>query len=710
MARIPQYDGRQVETAALPNARQQIATPDGAFGMTQARQLGQVAQVAGQTAKVFMEAKNEADQTRVDDALNQLRESEIDLTYNKDTGYTNLRGVQALERPDKRPLSDEYFDKLNTRRGEIETGLGNDQQREAFRRRANDRLTAFKGGLMNYEGDQFRSYQLSVAEGTVGTATKQLALYYNDPEKIADGVLSIQSAVAKAGRLQGLSAEQITVNTEKMVSNAHLGAIEQALATSNPLQAEQYLRTYKEQITPTDMLKARSKVDEMAADVIGTAKADQAVGGYVAKTNPNDFDRLVDITMQTESAGRRYGPDGKTLLTSPKGAKGEMQVMDGTKTDPGFGVRPARDNSPEELARVGRDYLGAMLKRYDANPALAWAAYNAGPGALDKALAEAKKEGNLAGWLNKLPSETQQYVAKNIKAFGEGGGRPKAPTYDEAKAALAADPDLQSRPLAYKKALEQFDRKWSDHQKGVKINQDNAFADAMRHIEGGGAYDSIPDSLKRNLDPAKWDDLRKYENTVRGEGATTDLAVYQQLATNPARVKAMTDSEFYALRRDLSATDFKKFADMRAPGKDGKDSSGALDMEAINQTLNQRYTGMGLNLKNEADKMRAGAITRHIQDVVLAEQRKQDRQLTDEQVLKVVDQQFLRTRAFKVGGWFNSDGVRKEQLLGMKMRDIPASTLKSLKADFAAQGIKEPSDQQVLQAYFEMDRSNPNSR
>lgn len=119
-----------------------------------------------------------------------------------------------------------------------------------------------------------------------------------------------------------------------------------------------------------------------------------------------------DVVMALESGGKRYGKDG-ALLTSPKGAQGEMQVMPGTATDPGFGVAPARDAGPDELARVGRDYLAAMEARYG-NTDQAMAAYNAGPGAVDAAI---KKGG--ADWLKNLPTETQNYVAKGRKALDD---------------------------------------------------------------------------------------------------------------------------------------------------------------------------------------------------------------------------------------------------------------------------------------------------
>lgn len=136
---------------------------------------------------------------------------------------------------------------------------------------------------------------------------------------------------------------------------------------------------------------------------------------------------LKEVVLGIESNGQRYAKDG-SVLTSPKGAKGEMQVMDGTNLDPGYGVRPAADNSLAERARVGSDYLDAMLKRYGSEDK-AMAAYNAGPGALDAALAKG------GDWLGRMPAETQAYVKKGMAKLGDGR------TSEAARATIARDPD-----------------------------------------------------------------------------------------------------------------------------------------------------------------------------------------------------------------------------------------------------------------------------
>ena len=92
---------------------------------------------------------------------------------------------------------------------------------------------------------------------------------------------------------------------------------------------------------------------------------------------------------------------GNPNAVSPKGAEGTMQVMRKTQLRPGFGVRPARDNSLAEKERVGHDYLDALVAHYkDVEHALM--AYNWGPKNVDNWLAGSKRP---------IPRETRDYVS-----------------------------------------------------------------------------------------------------------------------------------------------------------------------------------------------------------------------------------------------------------------------------------------------------------
>lgn len=106
----------------------------------------------------------------------------------------------------------------------------------------------------------------------------------------------------------------------------------------------------------------------------------------------------------TPAAVKQVESGGREGLVSRAGAQGVMQVMPNTQKDPGFGVRPARDDSPAELERVGVDYFNAMKAKYG-NDTLAAIAYNMGPAKTDAWL---KKGGNFKD----LPKETQEYIPK----------------------------------------------------------------------------------------------------------------------------------------------------------------------------------------------------------------------------------------------------------------------------------------------------------
>jgi hypothetical protein len=159
---------------------------------------------------------------------------------------------------------------------------------------------------------------------------------------------------------------------------------------------------------------------------------------------------MLPITRSTESNGRDFKADG-SVVTSNKGARFAMQVMPATARKPGFGITPARDDSPEEYNRVGTELLQKLTDKYG-DPAKAWAAYNAGSGRLEHAIA---KHGDQ--WLANMPTETQKYVAKNMAALGGQGDTQQAAAADGPvpAAALAAQnahapdpamPDMPTRP------------------------------------------------------------------------------------------------------------------------------------------------------------------------------------------------------------------------------------------------------------------------
>lgn len=124
--------------------------------------------------------------------------------------------------------------------------------------------------------------------------------------------------------------------------------------------------------------------------------------------SPDTFARM----QAAESGGRDFDAQGRPL-TSPAGAMFKNQVMPATAANPGYGVRPAQAQTPEEYNRVGAEYYQALLKQFNGDERKAAAAYNAGPGRVQQNMARNQGQMNEA----QLPRETQGYLGKVFNAI-----------------------------------------------------------------------------------------------------------------------------------------------------------------------------------------------------------------------------------------------------------------------------------------------------
>jgi len=127
-----------------------------------------------------------------------------------------------------------------------------------------------------------------------------------------------------------------------------------------------------------------------------------------ARLNPEDLNEMLakaghehnlDVDLLASVVKAESG--GNARAVSRTGARGLMQLMPSTAA--GLGVEDSF--KPEQNVRGGSVYLDALLTRYHDNMALALAAYNAGPAAVDK--------------YHGVPPyhETRAYVARVIHEF-----------------------------------------------------------------------------------------------------------------------------------------------------------------------------------------------------------------------------------------------------------------------------------------------------
>jgi soluble lytic murein transglycosylase-like protein len=141
---------------------------------------------------------------------------------------------------------------------------------------------------------------------------------------------------------------------------------------------------------PRPAVKAAAKVTETTAP---TPAEIHEMLAHSGEAHHIDTDLLASV-MKAESGGQ-------VRAVSRTGARGLMQLMPKTASE--MGVEDAF--RPEQNIAGGTAYLDELLTRYRDNIALALAAYNAGPAAVDR--------------YHGVPPyrETQAYVARVIREF-----------------------------------------------------------------------------------------------------------------------------------------------------------------------------------------------------------------------------------------------------------------------------------------------------
>ena len=475
----------------------------------------------------------------------------------------------------------------------------------------------------------------------------------------------------------------------------------------NIVFADAYARAHKDEINPSDLMGVRAAITKEMDSRFALQSARDAIQSTVMpKMNPTDMDRVVAITAQSESGGRETNPDG-TRVTSSAGAKGIMQVMPGTAANPGHGIRPS-NGTPEDDARVGRELLPALIQKYDGDVAMGWAAYNWGEGHLDAAVKEAQAAGGGKTWFDYAPAKTKAYVTKNVQAYGAGGGKPPTPTLEDALAALDKDPRINTSLTRMDMARREVTARYEALHAAKKQGEDDGLANALKAVEAnGGNYMGLSPQMRAAIPPEHIDTVMNFADKVRGGNTVTNLAVYQRL-NDDATLKGMSDSQFYAMRPELSPDDFKHFDEQRAKllGNTVAAGNAASDLNtpALRMTVNDRLQMLGINptpdKKDTASMQRIGAVNKFVTDQTLLAQQQLGRKFTDAEQSAFVDKLFAKSVPFRNTVLGITTGHDNQRLLEMKPGDIPADARSKLQDAFKKRGINNPSDTDLLSAYW----------
>jgi soluble lytic murein transglycosylase-like protein len=220
-----------------------------------------------------------------------------------------------------------------------------------------------------------------------------------------DEALADQLAARGGLGISDLIVQQLRSGVQAAAgSGAETDARSLATGPPTPVAMQRRVEAYRQQAAPVEGRVAALARLRRQADALGGAAADSlrrfgheiTAAAEAAGIEP----ALVLAVVVRESAG-------DPQAVSPRGARGLMQLMPATAAE--LGVRNPDD--PAQNIHGGTRYLARMLDRYGGDLELALAAYNAGPGNVDR-----------AG--RKVPEfpETVRYVAAVQDLFDRLGG------------------------------------------------------------------------------------------------------------------------------------------------------------------------------------------------------------------------------------------------------------------------------------------------
>jgi len=306
MPTVPTYDSPQVTPNTLPQGR--FAAPEMPdIADRQTQQMGEgLMQAGGAAGRIAADMQNTANKVRVDEANTSLVKQATALKIEA----MSLQGKNALERPDGQALPDEYSKKLQQSIDEIESGLGNDAQRAAFRQQASALGIRLYGTLSEYMVQQQGKYREEVWDGKASAAVQRGTLLYGDASERAAAASDINAVVDDMKAANGWDAGEAEKQRIAMLTPLHAGITKALLQAGDAQGAKAYYDEHSAEMT----LQSRAALQDALKGGIdlqtAMAHAD-SIWGEIGPKSANDPVNIFDMEqrMRADLSGN---PDALT--------------------------------------------------------------------------------------------------------------------------------------------------------------------------------------------------------------------------------------------------------------------------------------------------------------------------------------------------------------------------------------------------------------
>jgi len=240
------------------------------------------------------------DDTRATDAYNQMQQRALEFS-DGENGFTRQKGTGVFDKP----IEKDYMAMFDGAAGEIEGGLSNQRQRDAFKAKVGALGLRYNASIKKHVTTETDAYHDKVAKDSIKIATDKARLNYNNPTAIAEAQTEIFTLLDKETERKGWSGKTLKQAKADTVSNLHANVIDMAM-TSDPAYAIKYYNDNKKEITGEVAERLAGTVEQEAREMMAV-KGGEELGllGSLAEIN-DALDRIPDRKLREATKKHAY--------------------------------------------------------------------------------------------------------------------------------------------------------------------------------------------------------------------------------------------------------------------------------------------------------------------------------------------------------------------------------------------------------------------
>lgn len=699
--KVPVSNEFSVGVANAPSAHFTAPSlPDVGVEVTRA---GNQAFSAGQEAiNAQMKMLAEMNELATDNALAQVKAFEQDLRVNPNNGYENLRGENALNRPNGQSLVDEYDGYLMEHANAIKDTLKNDVQKALFTQRLDGIRQTLRNKTSEHLLAEGRKWKDTSLNTQIELAANSFSLSTTDEERDA----AIDRAISAAKGLQDLYGWD-SETMQKKVMDASDKAIRQVIDDQidkgNYSEATRLAIKYGAFAHGETVVKARQKIEQ--------AYQDQVVEDATANFKPGD---VIQIPVNTDSSKADTGnpvhdtvnriigaesggdPNAKNKKSS---AEGLGQFIDSTWFHMVRKYRPdiANGKTNAQLKALKRDpalsremttrYVeenAALLKKhgFPVNVRNLYVMHFLGSGEGPKLLRADPNQpvssfisaqsinANQKVLSGKTAQQVLDWAARAMKVGkGSGGGTSyvSIPTGDPVAMEKAIRQLPKNQQASVRANIDRQISAYKEVEEQRKAQRDNAIAGIIE--TNGGNIQSVPRSAWAALTP---EERRKFTDFGQSIKKNNEQELQDKYADdylimqNPDVLSKMSEDSIIALRPKLGRSWTESLLDKkRSIDKNGIQHAKLSDYR-FNEVLRREFNlDPDKKIQGAEMKRRIATIRYNSDEAIKAEEKRLGRKMSEDEMVAII-RKLAAATVVTERGWF---GDTKKSILEISPDD-----------------------------------------